>query len=352
MRRTYSAVTVLAAAALALVVPEARSAQTVSYLVTVVTSEAPGPGFLEFQFNPGVSSQPASVAISNLTPSGAVTGSPVNSGNVSGTLPPSITLTNSTPFNDQFVGYSFGGTLTFQVTFSGPAIAAPSPSFLSGSSFGFSVYASNGVTPQLTPDSAGFLFTININPDGTTTVKNNSASSSVTSTTTVQTAEVFVTNAGGGSVSVIDPATNQVKATVSVGLLPAFVALSPDNSRAYVAVSGANSVAVINTATNTVVATVPVGHTPVQLAVSPDGSRVYVANSGSNSVSVINTGTNTVAATVSVGHTPVSLSISADGGTVYVANSTSNSISVIKTSTNTVAATVSVGSLPANVTAQ
>src|SRR5579864_9703688 len=65
---------------------------------------------------------------------------------------------------------------------------------------------------------------------------------------------------------------------------------------AYVTNSGSSSVSVVDTATNTVKATIGVGARPIGVAFTPDGSRVYVANSQSNSVSVINTATNTVIA--------------------------------------------------------
>jgi len=78
---------------------------------------------------------------------------------------------------------------------------------------------------------------------------------------------------------------------------------------AYVANQADGTVSVIDTATtpNTVVATVTVGLVPFGVAVTPDGKRVYVANSSSNTVSVIDTTTtpNTVVATVTVGANPL-----------------------------------------------
>jgi YVTN family beta-propeller protein len=88
-------------------------------------------------------------------------------------------------------------------------------------------------------------------------------------------------------------------ATVSVGSLPTFVAVSPDGARACTANLTANSISVIDTATNTVVATVPVGGFPRALAFTPDGAFAYVTNFNSNSVSVIDTATLTVVGTLS-----------------------------------------------------
>ncbi len=70
----------------------------------------------------------------------------------------------------------------------------------------------------------------------------------------------YVTNDGVASVSVIDTATNTVEAaTITVGIEPEGVAVTPDGKHAYVTNFGSNTVSVIDTATNTVVATVPVG---------------------------------------------------------------------------------------------
>jgi YVTN family beta-propeller protein len=160
---------------------------------------------------------------------------------------------------------------------------------------------------------------------------------------------VYVTNAGSATVSVIDPATNAVVATVPVGRNPVDVAVTPNGVSAYVTNAGASSVSVINTATNTVIATVPVGHNPANVAITPDGGAAYVANAGSSSVSVINTATNTVVATVPVGFNPAKVAITPNGSTAYVANAGSSSVSVINTATHAVTATVPVGLNPVGI---
>jgi YVTN family beta-propeller protein len=74
------------------------------------------------------------------------------------------------------------------------------------------------------------------------------------------------------------------------------IAVSPDGTRAYV-VNTEGTVSVINTATNQIVATITVGTGPGGVAVTPDGTRVYVTNTNP-SVSVISTATNTVISTI------------------------------------------------------
>ena len=90
-------------------------------------------------------------------------------------------------------------------------------------------------------------------------------------------------------------------------------AQTPTPELAYISNAGSNNVSVINTATNTVIATITVGVAPGGVSVSPNGSRVYVANYTSNNVSIINTATNTVIATIAVGTNPFGVSVSPDG---------------------------------------
>ena len=139
---------------------------------------------------------------------------------------------------------------------------------------------------------------------------------------------------GGGSVSVINTATNTSVATVPVGVYPTNLVVSPNGSSVYVVNEVTSSVSIIDAATNKVVATVPVGAYPTDLVVSPDGSRVYVTNSRADTVSVIDTATDAVIATVPVGASPTDVVVSPDGSRVYVTNSRGDSVSVIDTATD------------------
>src|SRR3954453_9051653 len=87
--------------------------------------------------------------------------------------------------------------------------------------------------------------------------------------------EAYVTNAEGNSVSVIDTATNEITATIPVGLNPAAVVISGDGTRAYVINSGSTSLWVIDTATHKV-SPVVLGDTPSSVAAAKVVSRVYV----------------------------------------------------------------------------
>jgi len=158
----------------------------------------------------------------------------------------------------------------------------------------------------------------------------------------------YVTSTLGGTVSIIDTATNTLlPSTISVSGKPFGIAINPLGNYVYTACYNGHDVAVIDTATNSVVATIPVGTNPYHaIATTPDGSYLYIGNSGSADVSVINTATNQVITTIDVGQDPNGCAITPDGKYLYVANTTSNNVSVIDTSTNEVIATTNVGTHP------
>jgi serine/threonine-protein kinase len=159
----------------------------------------------------------------------------------------------------------------------------------------------------------------------------------------------YISNAGAGTVSVIDTTSNTVTATIPVGAGPNGVAVAPDGRHAYTVNFGPNSVSVIDLATNTVTATVPVGGGPYGVAVLPDGRYAYIASRSSNAVSVIDLATNTVTATIPVGISPWAVSVTPDGRHAYIPNNGANTVSVMDTATNTVTATILVGLGPTDV---
>jgi YVTN family beta-propeller protein len=67
------------------------------------------------------------------------------------------------------------------------------------------------------------------------------------------------------------------------------VVVSPDAKRVYVANGRGGTVSVIDAATNTVISTVAAGQRPWGIALTPDGRKLYTANGPSNDVTVIDT---------------------------------------------------------------
>jgi len=78
---------------------------------------------------------------------------------------------------------------------------------------------------------------------------------------------IYVSNGRGGTVSVIDPATDSILTSVKVGQRPWGIALTPDGGKLYAANGPSNDVSVIDTDKLTVTHTVPVGKLPWGVAI-------------------------------------------------------------------------------------
>src|SRR5579884_2701294 len=135
---------------------------------------------------------------------------------------------------------------------------------------------------------------------------------------------------------------NSVNTTFN-GVFPIGVAFDSSNGYVYVANPNSGSVSVINGATNNVIASITVGSVPYGVAFDPSNGYVYVTNSNSGSVSVINGATNNVIASITVGYYPHGVAFDPSNGYVYVANPYSDSVSVINGATNNVIASITVG---------
>ena len=139
---------------------------------------------------------------------------------------------------------------------------------------------------------------------------------------------------------------NTVIDTISVGNFPGGVVVTPNGNYVYVANAFGDSVSVIQTSNNTVIDTISVGDSPQGVVVTPNGNYVYVVNFHGHSVSVIQTSNNTVIDTISVGEDPLGVAVTPNGNYVYVTNGKDDSVSVIQTSNNTVIDTISEGGGP------
>ena len=122
-------------------------------------------GGIYFQFAGGLNPDPANVTVTNFLFSGpgalSVT-APLTNGGVSGTLPATVTLNNSTALNDYTHLLSFGTGIAFRVTFNLPLILSGS----SGSVFAFGLTADDGLTPLLTSDPEGYMGRLSYNTSG------------------------------------------------------------------------------------------------------------------------------------------------------------------------------------------
>src|ERR1700757_4452632 len=112
---------------------------------------------------------------------------------------------------------------------------------------------------------------------------------------------VYAADQTSNTVSVIDPAENKLLGVIKLGdpvpgalsplykgqLLVHGLGYSPDSKTLAVVSVGSNAVTLIDTATNRVKATVYVGRSPHEAFFTPDGSELWVTVRGEDYVSVI-----------------------------------------------------------------
>ncbi|MCX6356098.1 MAG: PQQ-binding-like beta-propeller repeat protein [Candidatus Aureabacteria bacterium] len=128
-------------------------------------------------------------------------------------------------------------------------------------------------------------------------------------------------------------------------------------SYAYVTNSGSkdvpqNTISGINLTSFAVDRTITVGLTPMGIAITPDGTWLYVVNNDSDSVSVVHTGDARQVMQIPVGAEPLGIAIDHAGRYAYVVNSmenpetTNGTVSVIDIAANTVVGEIPVGKFP------
>jgi gliding motility-associated-like protein len=139
------------------------------------------------------------------------------------------------------------------------------------------------------------------------------------------------------TLSLIDVATNEVKSTLPVTLIPHNISITPGGAWAYITNGDDGMVSVLNTTTNSIEKTIKVGYLPTGIIVSPDGAKVYVVNSGDNTVSIISTSTKTVIRAISLPKFGFAsaIAINPDGSKIYIGSSSTTNLAIVNTATYT-----------------
>ncbi len=228
-----------------------------------------------------------------------------------------------------------------------------------GSSVSVIDLRTNKLTKSITDAGFNEPYTVTINADGT---------------------RVYITNSNSTTISIIDTATNEVVGAITGFDGPSGMVITPDGKTAYVNNYGspagvgsgnATTVNIVNLTTNTISGTITVGLAPASLAITPDGAFVYVinyvdGNPGTGTISVIQTSDNTVVKTITGFFGPFAIAITPDGSFAYVTNFGSNNfsptaggiapnevsgttVSAVNLSSNTVETTITLGNQPAGI---
>ena len=138
----------------------------------------------------------------------------------------------------------------------------------------------------------------------------------------------------------VDLETHKILFDAPVGHKPYACALHPLNDQLYVTNWGGDTVSILNAHTGSLIASIEVEAKPNDILMTPNGKTIFVANGDRNSVSVIDAATDRVLEQVDVsfrstklpGTMPNALALGSNGKTLYVANADNNSVAVVDVS--------------------
>ena len=161
---------------------------------------------------------------------------------------------------------------------------------------------------------------------------------------------LLVANWCSYDLDIIDIATAKIVATLYMGPYPRGIAISPNSRTAYVAIMGSDVVTKINLETLSIAGSFYVGVNPRHVVISPNGRYLYISLNSPGEVVKVRLATDTVVGTVQTGEQCRSLAISTDGTALFVVNYESDTMTMLRASDLAVLQTVSTGFEPVGIT--
>lgn len=161
---------------------------------------------------------------------------------------------------------------------------------------------------------------------------------------------LLVSNWCSFNLSIVNIAQAKEVARIPIGAYPRGLAISPDSTTAYVAVMGGDNVVKIDLGTLSRVSSFYVGSNPRHLVIDPAGRFLYVTLNAPGKAVKVDLATDRVIASTYTGQDERSMAISADGRSLYVVNYASDTVTKLRTSDMSVLQTISTGVHPIGVT--
>jgi YVTN family beta-propeller protein len=160
-----------------------------------------------------------------------------------------------------------------------------------------------------------------------------------------------VVSVGSNNVTFIETATNAIRGSVYVGRAPHEPTFRPDGRQVWVTVRGEDYLSVIDVATLREVRRIVVPNGPGQIAFSPDGKRAFVCSSFSPELAVVDVATYRVIKKIPV-VSPFSPNIfpSKDGEQIWFTHKDVGKVSVLDTKTLTISGVLTTGPITNHVT--
>jgi YVTN family beta-propeller protein len=162
---------------------------------------------------------------------------------------------------------------------------------------------------------------------------------------------VIATNWCSWTVSIVNEATHHLVATIPVGAYPRGIAISPDSHLAYVAIMGSDVIDVISLSTFKIVGQIGGVDNVRHVVIDPQNPDfLYASLNQPGDVVKIDRLTGKILAEVHTGSDCRSLAISTDGTALYVVNYLSNTVTELASSNLRILQVVPTGTNPVGVT--
>ncbi len=161
---------------------------------------------------------------------------------------------------------------------------------------------------------------------------------------------LLVSNWCSYNLSVVDIATGKQVAVLPMGPYPRGIAISPDSATAYVAIMGSDIIQKVDLDNLTLGGSFYVGVNPRHVVIDADGRYLYVSLNAPGEVVKVDIATERVVATRQTGDQCRSLAISTDGTALYVVNYLSDTVSLLRASDLAILQTVPTGVRPIGIT--
>lgn len=162
---------------------------------------------------------------------------------------------------------------------------------------------------------------------------------------------VLATNWCSWDLSIVDAESHELVASVpNLGRYPRGIVVTPDSRYAYVAVMGESHIAKVDLQSRTIVGTIEVGRGPRHVVLDPAGRYLYASLNQLGEVVKVDLTTDQVVARVPTGVEARSLAISNDGTALYVVNYESNTVTALRAADLGVLQTIETGVHPIGIT--
>lgn len=138
--------------------------------------------------------------------------------------------------------------------------------------------------------------------------------------------KLYVANIDSGTVSIINPETRQTK-IIKTGSGAEGIDVAPDGKEVWVSNRGENTISVIDTYSDSVIKKFDSnGDFPVKLKFNPNGKEVWVANNRSGTIGVFDIKNYSWKRNIEVGSRPLGITFSDDGTKGYITKPASNEV--------------------------